>query len=249
MKARNLTVIVAGLRPRIGTTLLTRVLADYFILSHEEPLIFDTDSVDRRLSAYFPHLVTPVDLERVQGQMVLFDTMASALPEKRLVDVTHRGFRKFFDLMQQIDYLEEARLNHVESVIFYIVGRDSESHDQGAILRQRFDCPFVVVENPFVGEPRRDARFSSGYAMLNTHPLRMRMADLDPLLVDIVADPRLSITGFMRQDTETLPLAFLSRECRSAVRAWVMKMFREIHSITHALAALAREPADHVPGR
>jgi len=39
----------------------------------------------------------------------------------------------------------------------------------------------------FIGEPRQDARFSSGYATLNMHSLRMRMADPDPLLVDMVA--------------------------------------------------------------
>jgi len=225
-------------------TLLTRVLVDYLILSHEQPLIFDTDSIEHRLSLYFPHLVTAIDLERIQGQMALFDTLVSALPEKRLVDVSHRGFRKFFDLLDQIEFLAEARQRAIEPIIFYIVGRDFESYEQGAMLRDRFDCPFVVVENSFVGDSRYEARLSGGYAALSQHPLRMHMAGLDPLLSDMIADPRLSLSAFMRQDVTTLPLAFLSREGRSAIRTWIMKLFKEIHRVTTALEVPAPVPAD-----
>jgi len=102
MKGRNLAVIVAALRPASGTTLLARLFADYAILSREHPLIFDTDSIDRSLSRYFPRSARRVDLDRVQGQMSLFDTLASATPGTRVVDVTHRRMKKFFDLMPNL---------------------------------------------------------------------------------------------------------------------------------------------------
>jgi hypothetical protein len=235
MRGRNLAVIVAALRSGCGATLLARVFADYFILSRENPLIFDTDRLDRTLSRYFPHITTVIDLDRIQGQMTLFDTLATPLPEKRVVDVTRRSFRKFFNLMHDIDYLGEARLREVEPVIFYIVARDRESYDHGRALRDRFDCPFVVVDNAFLGDPHDEARRSGAYAALASHPLHMRMPPLDPLMADMIADECLSLSAFMRQEPHNLSLAYLSLETRSSIRAWIMKMFKEIHRITQAL--------------
>jgi hypothetical protein len=247
MKGRNLAVIVAALRPGSGTTLLARLLADYAILSREHPLIFDTDSIDRDLSRYFPHSARLVDLDRVQGQMSLFDTLASAAPFTRVVDVTHRRFRKFFDLMHDIDYLAEARLRRVEPIIFYILTRDFESYEQGRNLRDRFDCPLVIVENAFLGEPAQNLHHASGFATLGQHPLRMRMAPLDAPLANVIADPRLSLSDVLRQDPDTPTLAHLTRERRSAIRAWIMKMFKEIHRTSRELDASARVPADGEP--
>jgi hypothetical protein len=244
MSRRNLAVIVAALRPGSGTTLLARLLADYAILSREHPLIFDTDSVDHDLSRYFPHSARLVDLDRVQGQMSLFDTLASAAPGTRVVDVTHRRLQKFFGLMHDIDYLPEARMRGVEPIIFYLVTRDFEAYEQGRNLRDRFDCPLVVVENAFLGAALRNLHHSSGFAALSHHPLRMQMSSLGPPLADVIADPRVSLSEFMRQDPDTPVLAYLTREHRSAIRGWIIKMFKEIHRITREIDALARVPAD-----
>jgi hypothetical protein len=247
MKGRNLAVIVAAFRPGSGTTLLARLFADYAILSREHPLIFDTDSLDGDLRRYFPHSARLVDLDRVQGQMSLFDTLASAAPGTRVVDVTYRRLKKFFDLMHDIDYLPEARLRQVEPIIFYIVTRDFESYEQGRNLRDRFDCPFVVVENAFIGRPMQRLHHSGGFAALSQHPLRLHMARLDPPLADVIADPCVSLSEFMRQDPDTPVLAHLTREHRSAIRAWIIRMFKEIHRVTHELQMPARVPADGEP--
>lgn len=248
MRERNLAIIVAALRPRSGTTLLARVFADYFILSHENPLLFDTDGIDRKLSRYFPERTRVVDLDRVQGQMALFDTLAAPLAEKRVVDVDHRSYRKFFDLMHDIDYLAEARLQGIEPVIFYIVARDRESCEQAGVLRHRFDCPFVIVENTFLGEPKEEARRSSAYGLLKSHPLRLRMPALDPLVADVIADAGLSLGAFMRDQVRNLSLAYLSRESRPTIRAWIMQMFKEIHRVTRAIEARAQPLLDPAPG-
>jgi len=106
----------------------------------------------------------------------------------------------------------------------------------------------VIVENGFLGEPRPEARRSRPYAALARHPLRMHMAALDPLLADMIGDPRLSLSAFMRGEMENLPLAYLSREWRSSLRAWVMKMFKEIHRVTQPPAEPAHAPLDGAIG-
>src|SRR5262245_38198249 len=92
----SFAAIVASLHARTGKTLLARVLADYFILSGRRPLLFDTDVAECRLSASFPHATMVVDPANVPDQMTLFDTLALAAPEARVVDVSHQAYRKFF---------------------------------------------------------------------------------------------------------------------------------------------------------
>jgi len=235
MKGSKLAVIITAPRPRSGATLLARAFADYFRLSREHPLIFDTGHDERRLSLYFPGMATAVDLNNIRGQMTLFDTLASPVDEKRVVDVSHESFAHFFDVMEKIDYLGEAHAQRVEPVIFYILGRGVDSYEQARVLRDRFACPFVVVDNPFVGGPNEKARHSQGHAALQLHSWRMRMPPLDPLMADVIADTGLSLGAFMREDVHSSSLAFLSREARPAIRAWIMAMFREIHRILRAL--------------
>jgi hypothetical protein len=244
MKGKNLAVIVAALRPGSGTTLLARLFADYAILSREHPLIFDTDSIDCKLSRYFPRSARRVDLDRVQGQMSLFDTLASATRGTCVVDVTHRRMKKFFDLMHEIDYVAEARARQVEPAIFYIVRSDFESYEHGQKLRNRFDCPFVVVENAFLAEPKPNLHLSNGFAALTQHPLRMQMAScVGPRLAEMMADPHVSFSDVIRQDRDAPPLADLTHQQRAAIRGWIMKMFKEIHRLTHGLKAPVSVPA------
>jgi len=68
MSGRNLAIIVAALHPRSGATLWRAPFADYFILSHENPLIFDTDGSTVRSAVYFPHRANVVDIDRVRAR-------------------------------------------------------------------------------------------------------------------------------------------------------------------------------------
>ena len=45
----SFAAIVCSLHARTGKTLLARVLADYFLLSDQTPLVFDTDAIEHAL--------------------------------------------------------------------------------------------------------------------------------------------------------------------------------------------------------
>ena len=105
----SFAAIVASLHGRTGKTLLARVLADYFVLSGQRPLVFDTDAAEQTLHAAFPYDTVVVDLGEVRDQMTLFDTLATRSPETRVVDVSHHAFRKFFKVMQDSHFAAEAR--------------------------------------------------------------------------------------------------------------------------------------------
>ena len=239
MSEVSFAAIVASLHGRSGKTLLARALGDYFILSGQKPYLFDTDAVERGLQMLFPRDAIVIDLAIVRDQMLLFDTLAERSPQMRVVDVTHRSLTKFFELMRDTDFMSEARSRDVEPVIFYIPDRKIDSFKAGMILRDNFsNCPFVVVENAFLGEPKSNIRQDRAYRSLKAHQPRFVMPKLDNGVVDALEDCALSLSDFMRQpmsrDGEVPIPDGLSCDLRITLRAWVFKIFQEIHRVTAA---------------
>jgi hypothetical protein len=241
--------IVTSVHARTGRTLLARVLAEHFVLSGQRPLIFDTDPVEHRLQSCFPHDTIVVDMNEVRDQMTLFDTLAAPSPESRVADVSHQAFRKFFRVMSESGFESEAREHNIAPVIFYMTDRNPDSYEQGRLLRERFSAAsFVLVENAFVGEVKEVTRNSTGYQALSGHELRMTMPVLEPEFAEVLEDPQLSLSDLMRQpmaldDTRPEPRDELSFRTRSAIRGWLIRMFREIHRVSHAIEARSGETA------
>ena len=237
----SFAAIVASLHARTGKTLLARVIADYFILSGRRPLLFDTDVAECRLSASFPHETVVVDPAHVPDQMTLFDTLALAAPEARVVDVSHQAYRKFFRVMHDIHFVAEARERDVEPVIFYIADRNADSYEEALRLRERAGgCTVVAVENGVLGVPPESVRKSSAYQTFMRQELHMNVPVLDPASAVALADPAFSLSEFMRQPhvLNDIPLApHTPLDARGPLRSWVMKVFKDIHRISRAVPA------------
>jgi hypothetical protein len=234
----SFAAIVASLHGRTGKTLFARVLADYFLLSGNRPLIFDTDFTQQPLRAAFPSDTTVADLSETRDQMMLFDTIATPSPEARVVDVSHYVFRKFFKVMQDSDFASEARAANVEPVIFYIADRSPEAYEEGRLLRERFaDCALVLVENVFLG-PLKDRTLNSpGFRAFESHDLCMTLPLLDPAIAEAMQDVDISLGEIIRRPlsrSDDDACAGLSFEQRAEMRGWLMRLFRDIHRVTRA---------------
>jgi hypothetical protein len=223
----NFAIIVASSRARSGKTLLARLLAENFILGGQRPTIFDTDAVAAPLVARYPDDALALDIDRVTDQMALFDGLSAPADNSRIVDVTHGSFRKFFDLMLETDYIREARANDVEPVIFYIAGTDHETFEQAAELKFRAgNCPFVFVENAVLGEIKQSIRSSEEFRALAELPTRMVIPALDSFFMEVIEEPDISLSEFMRE-----PTMKMSPETRGAIRSWLVKSLAEIYRV------------------
>jgi len=239
----SFAAIVASLHGRTGKTLFARVLADYFLLSGLRPFVFDTDFTEQTLRNSFPSDAVVADLSETRDQMMLFDTIAARSPEARVVDVSHYVFRKFFKVMQEIDFVREARARAVEPVIFYIAGRNPDAYEEGRLLRERFpDCALVLVENVFLGAIKERTLHSAGYRAFESHDLCMMLPLLDRPLADAIQDGELSLSNLIRQPlsrSDTAASGGLSFEQRAEMRGWLMRVFRDIHRVTRAAESRA----------
>ncbi len=234
----NFAIIVASARVRSGKTLLARLLAENFILAGARPALFDTDPVAAPLSARFPADTIALDLERVTDQMALFDELAAEAANSRIVDLSHQSFRRFFDLLLDSEFVQEARANDVEPVVFYIPGTDAESFQQARLLRDRLgDCPLVLVENAHLGEIRLSIRHGDDYRSLADSPLRMVVPALDAPYMTLLEEPGLSISEFVRA-----PTVRMAPDMRNEIRSWVVKTLGEIYRVLQSLQRRMPDP-------
>jgi hypothetical protein len=247
MLAPSLALIVASPWPKTGKTLLARLIVDYFRGLGQRPVIFDTDTYEPKLASFFPNKAKVIDLDKVPGQMALFDRLSLPSAETRVVDLTHRHFDRFFDLMRSIDFAAEAKGHEVVPAILYIAGRDLESYERGLRLMREFpEYAFVLVENLFLGEVEPTTRVSDAYQAFQDHEPHMVMPSLEPFFAGMIDNTTLSLAEFTRERpasvaTPRLPLAFLSLEARDAVRDWVNTAFSEIARVSAMLKG-GREP-------
>src|SRR5262249_12860851 len=137
MSETSYAAIVTSVHGRTGKTLLSRVIAEYFILSDQVPAVFDTDTIERSLSECFPDESFVVDLADVRGQMALFDSLVQPGPDSRVVDLSHLSYRRFFYPMRDTDFIAEARPPRIAPGIFFFPGRHPHSFSQGPVLLRR----------------------------------------------------------------------------------------------------------------
>ena len=242
MPDKKHAIIIASPRARTGKTLLARVIVEHLLLSGIPHVVFDTDAVERRLASFFPDRSVVIDLDRVPDQMRLFDTLGSPVAITQVIDLTHRSFKKFFSLMREIDFIAEARASGFEPVIFYIPDGETESYEQGIALRDQFrDSGFVLVRNEALGEPSRESLRNPSFAAFVAHAPRMTFQRLDQFFLTAIADPKLSLSEFMRRTlmrepssrmaTDQLSIAYMSREARSGITTWLQSAFNEIRRV------------------
>jgi hypothetical protein len=231
--------IVASPRARTGKTMLARLIADYLTLNGQMRRLFDTDAVERGFAAYFPSETTVVDLDRVPDQMKLFDSLAVSPAMSQVIDLTHRSMVKFFKLMQDIDYVAEARQADIHPVVLFIPDAVPESYDQGLAIRDSFrDAGFVLVRNLGLSEPSRERQPSAAVEALLSHKPHIVVPRLDQFTLSAIEDSRLSLSDFMRRAAtrdalapvppKHLSIAYLSLETRNAVTYFLRTAFDEI---------------------
>jgi hypothetical protein len=151
---RSSITIVASPRPRVGKTLLARLLTDYLVQNAQTPIGFDVGGGDGGLSDYLPEHATLASLDGVPEQMALFDALIAADGHPKIVDLGADAFEDFFTLADQFDFAAETRFRGIGVALMYIVTQDRTSLDAARALLRRFpQVKFTPVHNEVFGTP------------------------------------------------------------------------------------------------
>jgi hypothetical protein len=197
-EVRSPVMIVCSPRPRVGRTLVARLLVDYFLLDGRPVVAFDACPDDPVLSDYLPGHSIPASITDTRGQMALFDRLIVNIGAPKVIDLAADQFGHFFNILEEIDFVAEARQRAIDTVILYVTEDHPKSVDAYHRLLTRFPKATIV--------PVHNEIFESFNATSHSHPARgampVHVGQLPTLLFGVIYHPGFSIADFLKRPSD-----------------------------------------------
>ena len=120
--ATSVTVVCSP-RPRVGRTLVARLLVDFFLDNGREVRAFDLN-VEPDLTQFLPGHAETAKVGDIKGQMALFDRLIAQDSTTKVIDLGPGAFETFFSVARDIDFAGEARRRSIAPVILFLIAPD-----------------------------------------------------------------------------------------------------------------------------
>lgn len=210
--------IVASPQPRVGKTLIARLLIEY-VLSTDRPVVgYDLDPKEPSLTGFFPKLVHPADITDTPGQMALFDRLVADGPCTTIIDLGYGLFDQFFAVMAEIGFEIEARQRSIDPVVLFVTDSSRATARTYNELKQRLrDTNFVPVHN----ESASFIFTHKDYPPSRTEYGVIRIPRLSPVVRGVIHRPNFSFRAHM-EDQPGGP---------SEVQSWTTTIFTEFREL------------------
>jgi hypothetical protein len=225
-KTTPLYVVCSPCR-RVGKTLLSRLLTEFYVVNDRPVAAFDLADEGPQLADYLPNITTVVDIADTRGQMAFFDQLIAHFVGPRIVDLSHRAFAKFFTVVQEIRFFEEARHRSIEPLVLYIIDPDPKSAKAYAMLRHQLSqASLLPVRNRIkIAALSGDARPKA-----NVNPTSLDIPLLGLPLRTLVDQPSFSFSSLRRASPPDLPASL-----ESELSPWVEYVFFQFRVLEHRL--------------
>jgi len=219
MSFRNSVTIVVSPRPRVGKTLLARLLTDFHRYEGREVAGFDVNSGDETLAQFLPEQVSPASIADVRGQMALFDRLIDDDGVSKVVDLGAESFSAFFALANKIGFAEEARRRAVAPAVLFVMTPDRTAVEAYRHLYDR--SPALMLEpvhNEILGPPPRHK-----YLFIGSGTVVVRVPALARHLRRYIETPPFPLAELHRADRLGVPL-----EVYDDLQRWLRRVFLEL---------------------
>ena len=191
MERRTPIFIIVSPRPRVGKTLLARMLAEFFRSEGRPVSAFDCNPGEFALVDYLPGYTAVADIADTRDQITLFDQLLADDHVPKVVDLGHSLFDKFFTVIQQISFAEEARRRGAMPVVLFLPDGDHRSRQGYAVLRERFaHLPIVPVINEALPQA---IRFRDDFPGTATGGAPLTIPALSPVIKGVIERPKLLV--------------------------------------------------------
>lgn len=222
MSFHNTVILVASPRPRVGKTLLARLLVDYYMQEGHPLRAYDLNHGEASLAQFLPAQVTVASIAGVQGQMALFDQLVAADDTVKIVDIGAETFETFFALAYRIGFAEEARRHGIAFVVLFMMSPDRVAVEAYRSLNLRFSgLVLSPVHNEMLGASQHREKYQArgrGAALL-------RLPALAPGLRKYVEQPPFSFSGGLANATN-IPF-----EVHVELQRWLRKVHLEFREL------------------
>lgn len=192
MSLRSSAIIVASPRPRVGKTLLARLLIDYQLHNERQVAGFDLNGINTSLAQFLPDYVTVADIGSITGQMALFDRLVADDGIAKVVDVGHETLEAFVTVAGEIGFAEEARRHGVAPAVLYMMTPDMTSVEAYKAMRKRLPQAMLVpVQNMMLGA----TQYHDKYPVPVASAVPVRLPVLSPALRKFADRPPFSFAA------------------------------------------------------
>jgi len=206
--------IVASRHPRVGRTLLSRLLIDFLRMGGRPLVGYDLDPREPALAGCFPNLVWPVDIADTRGQMALFDRILSDHWRTTVIDL----FDQFFKVMTEIGFEDEARQKLIQPVVLFIADSAPFTATTYADLRGRLrQTIFVPVHNEAASFMVIARDFPPSSPKYET----IRIPRLSPIVRGVIDRPGFSLGPYMSQQSGG----------PTEVHSWIAEVFAKFREL------------------
>jgi hypothetical protein len=221
MSFRNSITIVASPRPRVGKTLLARLLTDFHLHEGRSVAAFDLNIGEGALAQFLPGRVSPSQIDDLKGQMALFDRLIADDGISKTVDLGSASFEHFFTLMSQFGFAEEACSHGIALVVMYLMTPDGISVEAYRNLRARFpEAALTPVHNEIFGA----AQYWNKYAPIGSGTVVVRLPLLASNARKYVERPPFSFA-------DPALAAALDADINSELQHWLRRIYREFREL------------------
>jgi hypothetical protein len=214
--------IIASPHPRVGKTLLARLVIE-FLRADDRPLVgFDLNPREPSLSSHFPHLVWTVDIADTRGQMELFDQLIADDLMTKVIDLGYAPFEQFFAVTAEIGFVAEARRHSIEPIVLFMTDKAPATARAYEDLRYLLPTTiFVPVHNEAVSVTFEKADFPPSRA-----DCRMILIPrLSPIVRGVIDRPSFSFSTYMLEKPGG----------PTEIHDWVDRIFKEFRELERRL--------------
>jgi hypothetical protein len=223
MSFRNSVTIVASPRPRVGKTLLARLLTDFHLYEGRAVAGFDLNSGEGTLAQFLPEHAAAAEIVDIQGQMALFDRLIADDDTTKIVDLGHEAFASFFALAEQIGFVEEARRRGIAPAILFVMTPDHTSVEAYRSLRKRLALATLTpVHNELLGS----AQHRDKYPTAGSGATQVKLPALAPGLRRYIEKPPFSFSGSRLANAKDIPL-----DVHIELQRWLRKIYLEFREL------------------
>jgi hypothetical protein len=148
---RTAIYIICSPRPRVGKTLLARLLTEYLLARHRDVVAFDLSATEPSLLDYLPKVTETAQINDTFGQMQLMDRLIVNDGVPKVLDLGATAFESFFQMFEQIGFVKEANYQGIDPIALFILDNGAASSRGYRTLQRNFPPEaFICINNEAV---------------------------------------------------------------------------------------------------
>jgi hypothetical protein len=223
MSFRNSIAIVASPRPRVGKTLLARLLTDFQLHEGRAVAAFDLNAGEGTLAQFLPEHVTRSAIDDTKAQMALFDRLIADDGANKVVDLGHALFEPFFALTTKLGFAEEARSRGIALAVLYLLTPDRTSVEAYRRLCGRLsEATLAPTHNEILGA----AQYRDRYGLMGSISKVVQLPLLAPGVRKYVESPPFSFADSGHAAALDGPI-----DVNSELQRWLRRVYLEFREL------------------